>query len=46
MTYRGPHLLTDEHELRGFACGKTAVDDWLVRRAPTNQSTGTSRTWV
>lgn len=46
MTYRGPHLLTDEHELRGFDCGKPALDDWLVRRALTNQSTGTSRTWV
>jgi GNAT superfamily N-acetyltransferase len=46
VTYGGPHLLTSEHELRGFACGKPAMDDWLVRRALTNQSTGTSRTWV
>lgn len=46
MTYSGPHLLTDEYEVRGFDCGKPALDDWLVRRARTNQSTGTSRTWV
>ncbi len=46
MTYRGPDLLTHEHQLQGFDCGRPALDDWLARRALANQSTGTSRTWV
>jgi predicted N-acetyltransferase YhbS len=39
-------LLTGEHTLGGFNCGKPALDDWLVRRALGNQAMGTSRTWV
>jgi GNAT superfamily N-acetyltransferase len=39
-------LLTGEHVLVGFDCGKPALDDWLVRRALGNQAMGTSRTWV
>lgn len=32
--------------LDGFDCGTPALNDWLVRRAIANQTTGTSRTWV
>jgi GNAT superfamily N-acetyltransferase len=39
-------LLTGEHVLVGFDCGKPALDDWLARRALGNQAMGTSRTWV
>jgi GNAT superfamily N-acetyltransferase len=46
VTFAGPQLLTSEHALAGFDCGKSALNDWLVRRALGNQSTGTSRTWV
>jgi len=46
MSYAGPELLTTEHVLAGFDCGKPALNEWLVRRALGNQSTGTSRTWV
>ncbi len=46
MTYAGPALLTSEHVLTGFDCGKPALNDWLVRRALRNQSASTSRTWV
>ena len=46
MTYAGPELLAGDHVLSGFDCGSTALNDWLVRRALTNQSSGTSRTWV
>lgn len=46
MTYAGPVLLSSEHVLSGFDCGTPALNEWLVRRALTNQSAGTSRTWV
>ncbi|MGA2530299.1 MAG: GNAT family N-acetyltransferase [Acidimicrobiales bacterium] len=46
MTYVGPQLLSSEHVLTGFDCGKPALNDWLVRRSLGNQPGGTSRTWV
>jgi GNAT superfamily N-acetyltransferase len=46
LIYSGPTLLTSEHRLEGFDCGEPALNDWLARRALSNQGTGTSRTWV
>jgi GNAT superfamily N-acetyltransferase len=46
VTYAGPELLAGEDRLEGFDCGSRALNDWLVRRALRNQSSGTSRTWV
>ena len=46
MAYTGPELLGADHALSGFDCGSGALNDWLVRRALRNQSSGTSRTWV
>jgi GNAT superfamily N-acetyltransferase len=46
VTYAGPELLAGEHLLEGFECGSRVLNDWLVRRALRNQSSGTSRTWV
>jgi GNAT superfamily N-acetyltransferase len=46
VTYAGPELLTSGHVLAGFDCGKSALNDWLLYRALSNQSGGTSRTWV
>jgi hypothetical protein len=46
VTYAGPQLLSSEHVLAGFDCGKPALNDWLVRRSLANQFGGTSRTWV
>ncbi|HVA07295.1 MAG TPA: GNAT family N-acetyltransferase [Acidimicrobiales bacterium] len=46
MPYAGPELLTGEHLLEGFDCGTLALNDWLVRRAHSNQLAGSSRTWV
>jgi len=46
VIYSGPKLLTSEHVLAGFDCGKPALNSWLLRRALGNQSSGTSRTWV
>ncbi len=46
MSYAGPQLLSREHVLTGFDCGKPALNDWLVRHSLSNQSGGSSRTWV
>jgi len=46
VSYTGPELLSSEHVLAGFDCGKPALNEWLVRRALANQGAGTSRTWV
>jgi GNAT superfamily N-acetyltransferase len=46
VAYAGPELLAGEHLLEGFDCGSGALNDWLMRRALRNQSSGTSRTWV
>jgi GNAT superfamily N-acetyltransferase len=46
VTYAGPELLAGEHLLEGFDCGSGALNDWLVRRALRNQSSGTGRIWV
>lgn len=46
MAYAGPELLTGEHLLEGFDCGKPALNEWLIRRALNNQAGGTSRTWA
>lgn len=41
-----PEPLSPEHLLDGFACGMTSLDDWLKRRARSNQDSGASRTYV
>lgn len=46
MRLRGPELLRPEHVVTGFDCGKGPLNDWLARRALTNQQSGASRTWV
>ena len=46
MAYAGPVILTGDHALEGFDCGKPALDEWLRSRALANQSSGASRTWV
>jgi GNAT superfamily N-acetyltransferase len=38
--------LTASHRLDDFECGEALLDDWLKRRALTNQSSGASRTFV
>ena len=38
--------LLAEHRCESFACGESSLDDWLKRRALTNQTTGASRTFV
>lgn len=41
-----PEPLTASHRLDDFACGEAVLDDWLKRRALSNQATGASRTFV
>lgn len=41
-----PQPLAAAHFLDGFDCGETVLDEWLKRRAMSNQSSGASRTFV
>ena len=41
-----PAVLTDSHELSEFDCSNDALNDWLIKRALKNQSSGASRTFV
>jgi N-acetylglutamate synthase-like GNAT family acetyltransferase len=41
-----PQALTNSHVLDQFDCGEVVLDDWLKRRAMTNQLSGASRTFV
>jgi GNAT superfamily N-acetyltransferase len=41
-----PVLLTQEHELADFDCGKIPLNDFLVKYALQNQASGGARTYV
>lgn len=41
-----PQPLTTAHRLDEFSCGEQVLDDWLRRRAISNQARGASRTFV
>ena len=41
-----PEKLTTEHDVSRFKSGEPALDDWLKRRALTNEESGASRTYV
>lgn len=41
-----PQPLAATHILDGFESGEAVLDEWLKRRAMTNQSSGASRTFV
>ncbi len=46
MTYSRPQPLGDEHDLQGFECGDPALDEWLRKRARSNEKRSASRTYV
>lgn len=46
MTLSAPVPLADHHELAEFNSGVAELDDWLVKRARSNQASGASRTFV
>lgn len=41
-----PQPLNANHQLDSFSCGEAGLDNWLKRRAMTNQLRGASRTFV
>jgi GNAT superfamily N-acetyltransferase len=41
-----PEPLDSHHPTAGFESGVSSLDDWLQRRAPQNQVSGASRTFV
>jgi len=43
---RTPEPLSASHRLDDFECGEFVLDDWLKRRALSNQLSGASRTFV
>lgn len=46
MTLRAPEPLAARHRLEGFDCGKSALNDWLLRHARQAQASGSARTFV
>ena len=43
---RQPELLTSAHDISGFDCGVSSLNDWLQRYALRNQDSNISRTFV
>jgi GNAT superfamily N-acetyltransferase len=41
-----PELLTEGHQIADFTSGEVSLDEWLKRRARSNQVSGASRTYV
>ena len=46
MTLSAPAPLATEHDVSTFSCGHVSFDDWLKRRALSNQKANASRTYV
>jgi len=46
LQFGPPEPLAAAHRLDDFECGEAVLDDWLKRRALSNQSSGASRTFV
>ena len=46
LKLNAPIPLATTHILDDFACGEASLDEWLKRRALTNQLSGASRTFV
>ncbi len=46
MSFSAPTLLTADHEVATFDCGKPALNTWLIRHALTNQESRSARTVV
>lgn len=43
---RLPEPLSSQHDIAGFDCGNSVLNDWLRERANTNQDEGASRTFA
>ena len=46
MELSAPQPLEGSHVLDGFDCGKTSLDEWLLRHARQAQSSGSAKTYV
>jgi GNAT superfamily N-acetyltransferase len=46
VTLEAPAPLAETHCVEGFSSGLQPLDDWLIRRAWSNQVSGASRTYV
>ena len=46
LALSAPQALVASHLLDEFTCGEPSLDEWLKRRALTNQLSGASRTFV
>ena len=46
LNLSAPQPLAAAHLLGDFECGEPALDEWLKRRAQSNQLSGASRTFV
>lgn len=46
MSLSAPVPLSDIHEIGDFDSGQSSLNDWLRRRAPANQASGATRTFV
>lgn len=46
LALTAPQPLNSSHLLAEFKCGEDSLDDWLKRRALSNQASGASRTFV
>jgi GNAT superfamily N-acetyltransferase len=46
VAYVGSQLLEADHLVADFDCGQAALNDWLKCRAPGNQQSKTTKTWV
>jgi len=46
MNLSAPAPLSQDHKFNSFSCGESVLDEWLKRRALTNQTSGASRTFV
>lgn len=46
MAVTAPEPLAEQHGLATFSSGVPSLDDWLKRRARSNQASGASRTFV
>jgi len=43
---KAPELLTDEHVLDVFSCGKPELDDWLIKKALKNHKRNNTKVYV
>ncbi|OBS29811.1 GCN5 family acetyltransferase [Tepidimonas fonticaldi] len=46
MMLQAPAPLAAQHRLEGFDCGKSALNDWLLRHARQAQGSGSAKTFV